>query len=169
MKSLLDVVRTVAPTIASAVGGPLAGMATRAISEALLGKADGTEAELIQAASQATPDQLLALKKAENEFTVKMRELEIDLERIDAGDRDSARRREVDAKDWTPRAIAGFICLGYFAVVMWMLNWGLPSTGGEAMLVLLGGLSTAFAAIISYYFGSSAGSRAKDELIRRKP
>ena len=41
MESLLNLVRTVAPSIASAVGGPLAGMATRAISEALLGRARG--------------------------------------------------------------------------------------------------------------------------------
>jgi hypothetical protein len=45
MEALLNVVRTVAPTIATAVGGPLAGMATRVISEALLGKPDGSEAE----------------------------------------------------------------------------------------------------------------------------
>jgi hypothetical protein len=38
-------------------------MATRAISEALLGKPDGTEDELINAAAKASPDQLLALKK----------------------------------------------------------------------------------------------------------
>jgi hypothetical protein len=55
MEQLLNLVRTVAPSIASAVGGPLAGMATPAISEALLGKPDGTEAELTEAAAKATP------------------------------------------------------------------------------------------------------------------
>jgi hypothetical protein len=80
MDQLLNLVRTVAPSIASAVGGPLAGMATRAISEALLGKPDGTEAELTEAAAKATPEQLLALKTAEQDFAVKMRELDIDLE-----------------------------------------------------------------------------------------
>ena len=74
MDKLLNLVRTVAPSIASAVGGPLAGMATRAISEALLGKPDGTEEELTQAVATATPEQLLALKQAENEFSIKMRE-----------------------------------------------------------------------------------------------
>ena len=95
MDALLNLVRTVAPTIATAVGGPLAGMATRAISEALLGKPDGTEEELAQAAANATPEQLLALKKAEQDFAVRMRELDIDLERIANEDRNSARDREI--------------------------------------------------------------------------
>jgi len=80
MDQLLNLVRTVAPSIASAVGGPLAGMATRAISDALLGKPDGTEQELAEAAAKATPEQLLALKQAEQDFAIKMRELDIDLE-----------------------------------------------------------------------------------------
>ncbi len=61
MESLLSLVRTVAPSLASAVGGPLAGMAVRTISDALLGKPDGTEAELAEAAAKATPEQLLQL------------------------------------------------------------------------------------------------------------
>lgn len=167
MDKLLDLVRTVAPSIASAVGGPLAGMATRAISEALLGKPDGTEQELEQAAAKATPEQLLALKQAENEFAVKMRELDIDLERIANADRDSARNREVATKDWTPRILAALVTTGYFSVLFYMLTHGLPTTGGsEAMLVMLGTLGTAWGGIMAYYFGSSAGSKAKDELIK---
>jgi len=168
MDKLLDLVRTVAPSIASAVGGPLAGMATKAISEALLGKPDGSEAELVQAAAMATPEQLLALKKAEQSFEVKMRELDIDLERIASQDRDSARSREVATKDWTPRVLAGLITAGYFGVLFYMLKNGLPQHGGsEAMLVMLGTLGTAWGGVVAYYFGSSAGSKAKDEAIRR--
>jgi len=168
MDKLLDLVRTVAPSIASAVGGPLAGMATRAISEALLGKPDGTEAELVEAAAKATPEQLLALREAENSFAVKMRELDIDLERIANEDRASARDREVKAGDYTPRILAGLITLGYFGVLFWMLRFGLPNTGSsEALLVMLGALGTAWGGVVAYYFGSSAGSKAKDDLIRK--
>ena len=124
MEAILNLVRTVAPSIASAVGGPLAGMATRAISDALLGKPDGTEQELEKAVASATPEQLLALKKAEQEFAVKMRELDIDLERISNEDRDSARNREVSLRDWTPRVLAGLITVGYFGVLFWMLRFG---------------------------------------------
>jgi hypothetical protein len=168
VEAILNLVRTVAPSIASAVGGPLAGMATRAISEALLGKPDGTEQELENAVASATPEQLLALKKAEQEFAVKMRELDIDLERISNADRDSARNREVSLRDWTPRVLAGLITVGYFGVLFWMLRFGLPNTGSsEALLVMLGALGTAWGGVVAYYFGSSAGSKEKTEAMNR--
>jgi hypothetical protein len=167
MEALLNLVKTVAPSLATAVGGPLAGMATRAISDALLGKPDGTEDELIDAAAKASPDQLLALKKAEQDFAVRMRELEIDLQRIDAADRSSAREREVKTGDWTPRALAGAVTLGFFGVLGYMIAYGLPTQGGEALLVMLGTLGTAWGGIVSYYFGSSAGSKEKSEAMNR--
>jgi len=167
MEALLNLVKTVAPSLATAVGGPLAGMATRAISDALLGKPDGTEDELIDAAAKATPEQLLALKKAEQDFAVRMRELEIDLQRIDAADRSSAREREVKTGDWTPRVLAAAVTLGFFGVLGYMIAYGLPAQGGEALLVMLGTLGTAWGAIVSYYFGSSAGSKEKTEAMNR--
>ncbi len=165
MDQLLNIVKTVAPSIATAMGGPLAGMAVRTLSETLLGKPDGTEAELAAAAAAATPAQLLALKNAENEFKLEMKKLDVDLERISAGDRDSARQMAMqNPRDWTPRALAAVITVGFFSVLMYMLMFGLPSAGGgEAMLVMLGTLGTAWGAVVSFYFGSSAGSRAKDE------
>jgi len=163
MDQLLNIVRTVAPSIATAMGGPLAGIAVRTLSETLLGKPDGTEAELAAAAATATPEQLLALKNAENNFKVEMKRLEVDLEKISAGDRDSARQMMVQTRDWTPRALAGAITIGFFGVLMYMLTYGIPTAGGEAMLVMLGTLGTAWGAVVSFYFGSSAGSRAKDE------
>ena len=164
MEQLLNIVKTVGPSIATAMGGPLAGMAVRTLSETLLGKPDGTEAELAAAAAAATPDQLLALKNAENNFKLEMKKLDVDLERISAGDRDSARQMMVQTRDWTPRALAGVITVGFFGVLMYMLMFGLPAAGGgEAMLVMLGTLGTAWGAVVSFYFGSSAGSRAKDE------
>jgi hypothetical protein len=167
MEALLNVVRTVAPSIATAVGGPLAGMATRLISEALLGKSDATEEELLVAVKSATPDQLLALKKAEQEFILRMRELDIDLERISGEDRASARNRESKVKDLTPRVLAAAVTFGFFGTLGYMIQNGLPSHGGEALLVMLGTLGTSWGAIIAYYFGSSAGSRDKNETISR--
>ena len=168
METIINLVRTVAPTIALAIGGPLAGMATRAISEALLGRSDATEDELVQAAASATPDQLLALKQAEHDFTIKMRELDIDIERLAGEDRNSARQRETVTKDLTPKALAALITAGYFGVLFYMMKNGLPTSGGaEAMLVMLGTLGTAWGGVVAYYFGSSAGSREKTDAINR--
>lgn len=171
MDAILNLVRTVAPTIASAVGGPLAGMATRAISEALLGKPDGTEQELEQAAATATPDQLLALKKAENDFAVRMRELDIDLERIANEDRNSARNREIQTKDWMPRILA-FVVVGGFMITVFLVLLGYVEGMRDPLMAttvgtLIGFVSAKCEQVVAYYFGSSAGSKAKDEAMNR--
>ena len=170
MDKPLNLVRTVAPSIASAVGSPLAGMATKAISEALLGKPDGTEQELIQAVDRATPEQLLALKKAENDFAIQMRELDIDLERIASQDRNSAREREVKTGDWMPRVLA-FIVVGGFMFTVFLVLMGYVEGMKDPLMAttvgtLIGFVSAKCEQVVAYYFGSSAGSKAKDEALK---
>lgn len=73
------IVKGVAPTIATVLGGPLAGMGVKAISEAILGKPDGTETDIALALQGATPEMLVKIKDAEHTFKEKMRKLDIDL------------------------------------------------------------------------------------------
>jgi len=164
LKSAVPIVATVAPTIATALGGPLAGLAVQALSQALLGKPDGTVADVGAAMVTATPEQLLAVRNAEREFLLDMERLGIERERLAAGDRDSARQREIKTGDsWTPRALAAAVTLGFFGILAWVLVCGIPAQGGEAVLLLLGSLATAWSSIIAFYFGSSAGSAAKTD------
>ena len=143
------VVSTVAPDIATALGGPLAGLAVKAIGSAF-GLGEG------------------ATEEADQQFAREMKALDVDLERIAAGDRNSAREREVKAGDsWTPRILALVITVGFFGVLGSLLVGGKPPTGGDALLVMLGSLATAWVGIVSYYFGSSAGSAAKTDLMAK--
>lgn len=158
-------IRQVAPTIATALGGPLAGFATRTISEALLGKEDASPDELAVALSSATPEQLAKLREVDANFKVSMKKLDIDLAQIDASDRNSARQREIALKDSTPTVLAGVVCLGFFGTLIGLLLYGLPPRGQDAVLILLGALSAAFTAIVNYYYGSSSGSKAKEQII----
>jgi hypothetical protein len=163
-----DLVKLIAPTVATALGGPLAGVAVRALSEALLGRPDGTQDEIAAAINGATADDLVRIREADVSLQRDLAAAEIDLERILAEDRSSARQREISTGDtWTPRILAGVVTLGFFGVLVWLLAWGIPEAGGEALLVMLGSLGTAWTAIVSYYYGSSAGSRAKTEAIQR--
>lgn len=162
-------VGAVAPTLATALGGPLAGAAVGAISQQLLGRADAPQADVIQALQAGGPDALLKLKAAEQDFAQRMRELDIDVDRLHQADRASARDREARTGDTlTPRLLAILVTGGFFGVLAWLLAVGKPLDGGDALLVMLGALAGAWASVVAYYFGSSAGSSEKTALLARK-
>jgi membrane-bound ClpP family serine protease len=171
----MDLIKTVgpllgqiAPTIASALGGPLAGLAVKTLSNVLLGHENGDEEAVSVALQNATPEQLADVKKIDADFKVRMKELDIDLERISAGDRDSARKMQMQTNDWIPRILAIMITVGFFGILIWMLTKGMPSTGTEALLMMLGALGTAWTGVVNFYYGSSAGSKAKNDVIAQK-
>lgn len=167
LKDVGGLLGQVAPTLATALGGPLAGLAVKTISNVLLGGETGKESDIAAALAGASPEQLAALKKVDADFNVRMKELDIDLGKIAAGDRDSARQREIKTGDWTPRVLAFVMTAGFFCTLVYMMKYGLPTGDGkEALLILLGALSTAFGTVIAYYFGTSASSAKKDDTIR---
>lgn len=158
-----DIIGTVAPALATALGGPLAGMAVGAIGSAL-GLGDGASEEAISEALQRpTNDQLLAIKKAGQDFTVRMRELDVDIERMHADDRQSAREREIDTGDvWTPRVLAAITMFAFVGCIYLVFSEYLGSMS-PAQLTLVGGVvgyaSAKADTVIGYYFGSSSTAK----------
>jgi len=49
-----------------------------------------------------------------------------------------------------------------------MLLNGMPNTGTEALLMMLGALGTAWTGVVNFYYGSSAGSKAKTDALNAK-
>ena len=162
-----DTLASVAPTIATALGGPLAGVAVKTLATSLLGKENATEKELEASVLAANPETLIQLKKVDLDFKLQMEKLGVDLEKIVAEDRASARQREVALHDKTPAILAYAVTLGFFATLWYCFVHGMPSEGGEALLIMLGSLGTAWSGIIAYYYGSSAGSARKDTLLHQ--
>lgn len=162
-----------APMLATALGGPLAGGAVAAITKALGLGDDATDAEISRKLADADPDTLLQLKKAEQDFTARMAEYgfrsEADLARIAADDRANARQREVERQDWTPRILAYLVTAGFFGMLSVMVFAAIPAASKEPLYILLGSLGTAWTSIISYYFGSTAGGQKKSELLAKSP
>ena len=161
----LDTLRTVAPTLASLVGGPLAGTAVSAISSLLFGKPDVPADEIAQAMATANPETLAKLKQLDNDVAAHMKQLDIDLERIVAEDRSAARQREVARRDWTPLTLALLSFFGFFATLGALVFIEVPPSGQAPLNIMLGGLSAIVASVSAYYFGSSAGSARKTELL----
>lgn len=168
-------VKSIAPTIGTALGGPLGGIAGVALTKAL-GLGDGAakdDAALATAVQGASPDQLLALKQADQEFALQMQKLGFEnieaLEAIAASDRASARDREIKTQDWMPKALGLAITLGFFGLLYFLLRHEPPSGSRDILNIMLGSLGSAWIGVVTYYFGSSAGSARKTELMAAKP
>lgn len=159
---------TVAPALATAAGGPLAGAAVKAIASKVLGKPEATQDEVEAAVVGADSETLLKLRELDQQFAKDIRAAGIRLEEIEAEDRANARAREISVRDRTPAALALLITGGFFGTLGWMLVNGKPATGGDALLVMLGALGGAWASVCSYYFGSSAGSKLKTEALAKR-
>ncbi|KXF92104.1 hypothetical protein [Phaeobacter inhibens] len=162
---IIEILAAVAPTLATALGGPLAGVATRTIATKLLGQEDATDNEVEAAILQADGNDLVRLREVETEFAARMKEAGIELERIAANDRDSARARQVKMRDRTPTVLGLLIILGFFAVLGAIFYYGLPESGREVLLAMVGALAAMTNQISNYFFGSSAGSKEKQDII----
>lgn len=166
-----DILAAVAPSLATAVGGPLAGQAVTAIGVALGLGPDAGPADVSKAVSKATPEQLFALKEADNSFAMEMQKLGVELESIVNQDRASARDREIALKDWTPRIIAFLIIFGFLFAVWAVMQGSVPNlrdpTTATMVGAVIGYLSAKADQIVSYYFGSSAGSAQKTGQIEK--
>lgn len=160
MKALLkNIVGAVAPTLGTALGGPMGGMAAKTIASVL--GCDENPKSIQKAIEQATPEQMLELKKAEQAFEVQMKELEVDVFKLEVADTQDARK--AFSKDWTTR-IMGIATLGGFLGYIFLVTLQPPEQNSEALInLVLGYLGGLASAVISFYFGASHGGDKKDE------
>lgn len=171
-----DILKKAFPFLSAAasLGGPLGTMAAAAVGNALgLNKAPANNGDAISTAiatAFATPEQRAALLKAEQDFQIQMQQLGYqhaeEIEQIAAKDRDSARNREIQVKDWTPRILAFTVVVLCFGGEGWYFMHGSPQTASPELIGrILGTLDSALILVLSYYFGSSSGSASKDATI----
>lgn len=165
-KSGLELLKSAAPMLASSVGGPLAGSAVSAIMNAIPGlkldpsvKVDQQSDAVEEAMKTATPDQLLALKKAEQEYTVS-------LETIYAGDRASARSMSIsEIKNWAPTVLGFMITGGFFFMLWFLIKYPIQKESEAVLYVMLGSLGTAFTGVVAFNFGTTLNSQHQNELL----
>lgn len=166
----MDWLKQIAPTAATLLGGPLAGMAVDAIGKAI-GMDDATKDQVKDALTSGTlnAEQMAAIKQAEADLALKVKQLDIDLEKVHAGDRASAREMAAKTGDtWTPRIIALTVFVVWGAVNWKLFNGTISGDMRELVARALGTLDATLMAVIYYYFGSSAGSKEKTQAIKDK-
>jgi len=161
----MDWLRQIAPTIATAMGGPLAGMAVSVISKAI--GVDPDKVGDMISNNKLTAEQIAQVKIAEIELQKQAQELGLNFEKLEVEDRKSARDMQAATRSLMPPLLAGSVTIGFFGI-MGMMFHGAVDSSNPAILMMLGSLGTAWTGIISYYFGSSAGSQAKTDLLSKK-
>ena len=156
-------IESIAPTIASCLGGPLAGLAVEAVSKAI-----GVDPSAVQDtinSGKLTADQIASIQSAEIALKAKAQEMDLDFEQLAVQDRKSARDMQTTTKSFIPPLLALIITLGFFGILVGMMTGKVTSS--DALMLLLGSLGTAWTGVISFYFGSSASSQNKDALLHQ--
>lgn len=161
------IVRSVAPTLGAALGGPIGGVATKFLADKFLGNSDASEAELEQAIIGATPEQLATLKKLDNDFAIQMKKLDIDVFKLEVEDRKSAREM-FKVNIWPQVTLSAVFVIGYFWVLYLLVsNATIKNMAAEnqalfgILATVIGVLTAAIPQILNFWFGSSMGSKEK--------
>ena len=161
MNDLFNLLKGIAPTLATAVAGPLGGAAVSALA-AKFGVSDSVEA--VAKAIAGDP-----------QAAAKLQELELAYAKLDNEDRASARAMQIAAlqqDDWLAKnfiyiftAVWSIFAMVYFAFV----TFGTVAESGVRMAdtilgVLIGTVLTGF---FNFFFGSSKGSKDKTDALTR--
>ena len=146
--------KSLAPTIASAAGGPMAGMAVKMAAQKL-GVPDATANE-IEDIIEREPEKAVLLKEADNAFKDRIREMEIDLESFKTEVEDRQHARETFKNDWTPKVFGILALLLYGAYVMAVTIMPHDQNDETIISLVLGQLSGILGTMAAFWFSGSS-------------
>jgi len=165
-----QIVRGVAPTLGAALGGPMAGIAVKYISDVVLGLPEGAaQGDVSDAILSSTPDMLLKLKQSDRDFEVKMRGLDVDVFKLEVTDKASA--RELFKTNMWPQIILSSLFIGGYIWIVFMFMSGdvsIPESLKSEFNIVLGVLTVGVTNILQFWFGSSLGSKQKSAMMNVK-
>lgn len=158
-----QVIGAIAPMLGTAIGGPFGALAGTFIGKAL--GVDPKDTTAIEAAvASGDPDVLLKLKQADNDFKAHMADLGLAEDKLVYDDIANARAREIAVRDNTPRNLA-YLVLGFAGACIAATLMGWTKVDSALAGTLVGYLVAESRSALSYYFGSSQGSKSKDQAL----
>ena len=161
----MDWLNQIAPGIATALGGPLAGLAVTAVSKAL--GIDEKDVQKTIETGKLSADQLASLKQAELELQAKAQELGLNFEKLAVDDRKSARDMQISTKSFVPALLSILIVVAWALIQYFLLTHIIAQEMRELVARVLGTLDGALMLVLSFYFGSSSHSEKQTEMIHR--
>ena len=159
----MDWLKSLAPTLATAFGGPLAGMAVEVCSKAL--GVEPSEVQNVISSGKMTADQIASLQQAELALKARAQEMGLDFEKIAVADRASARQMQISTHSFVPPLLSVMIVVAWSLIQYFLLTHVIDPSMRELIARVLGTLDGALMLVLSFYFGSSAGSQAKDTML----
>ena len=152
----------IAPTIATCLGGPLAGLAVTALSK-LFGVAPDQVQSMIND-NKLSADQIAAVQQEEIRFKEQTQALGLNFEQLAVEDRKSARDMQTTTQSIIPPLLSILVTVGFFGILAYLMVTP-ADTANTPLMIMLGSLGTAWTGIIAFYFGTSAGSQKKDAML----
>ncbi|MEW5248654.1 hypothetical protein [Microbulbifer discodermiae] len=157
------IVKSVAPTLGAALGGPVAGTAVKFLAGTLLGDEKATEQDIANTILTASPEQLLELRSLDSQFKLKMRELDINVYQLEVEDRKSARELGIKGGLWVQAVLSFVFISGYFFLTYLLFSGSVEVTPAfeQTGTLMLGVITGAIPMILQFWYGSSQGSKEK--------
>ena len=153
----------IAPTIATAIGGPFGTMAYGLIAKEL--GVSTEDAQKTIETGKLTSEQIASIQQAEIAVKARAQELGLDFAKLSVDDRKSARDMQSTTRSIVPPVLALLVTLGFFGILIGLMTKTFSTS--DALMLMLGSLGTAWTGIIAFYFGSSASSQNKDALLHQ--
>lgn len=159
-----EILASLAPTVASAILGPLGGVAVTALGK-IFGVDNATVSDISKVFQDGkmSPDQLTAIKQLEMQLKAEEQERGFRYAELAFKNTDSARKMQSETKSYFPATLSTIITVGFFGILISMLT--LDTKPSEPLLVMLGALGAGFGAVVNFWLGSNSSSARKTELL----
>ena len=160
-----DIVKSVAPVLGTALGGPFGGMATKFLAAKLTGDENTTPDIMEELVNNANPDLMFKIKELDADFKTEIKRIGLEEKQLVVDDRKDARK--LFSVDKRPQVVlSGIFIGGYFILVYALITGGFKIEESQTALVatLIGVLTAGVANIMQFWFGSSSGSKDKTKM-----